>query len=356
MNKKVKNKNPRFYRAFIFILMLLATVAVFYIFKPFLAEIMIAAILASVTFNGHKKLTKFLKGRSKLSAALICFAVLLLVIIPIIQLAFYASKQAPIAYTQLEQILAGKDIMDQGLLSEINISEEFEQTIKMGISEVGEKISSWLAGAATVFVKNTTNFLFSLLIILFTTFYFLLHGPKVLKKVAYYSPLPERYNLEIFKSFRAISKSALLSLFITALIQGFLSALGFLVIGWPFWITFIICTFLAFVPYMLTLFYIPIIAYLFLSGQIWEAALITVWNAIFLVNFEEVVRAYIAKSDTKISMIFMLFAILGGIGLFGFWGVFIGPLILALTITILHIYSLEFNSQEAVDNTKKKES
>ena len=352
MDNKLKNKTSRFHRIFIYILMLLAVIAIFYLFKPFLAELMIAAILASVCFTGHEKLTGFLKGRAALSATLICLAVLLLIIIPMLQLVFYAAKQAPIAYNQLEIVLTETDIMGGGLLSEINISEEFEEMVKGAISEVAGRISGWLASAASIFVKNTTNFIFSLLIILFATFYFLLHGRQIRKKILFFSPLPPKYNLEIIKSFRSISRTTLLSLFVSALAQGLLSALGFVIIGWPFWITFIISAFLSIIPYMLGLFFLPIIAYLLLSGQIWQGILIIVWNLIFVVNFDELIRAYIAKGDTKINMVFMLFAILGGIGLFGFWGIFIGPLVVALTMTILNIYALEFNAQLDKKSTK----
>ena len=34
---------------------------------------------------------------------------------------------------------------------------------------------------------------------------------------------------------------------------------------------------------------------------------------------------------------------MGGIALFGFWGLILGPLILSLTATIFHIYELEYN-------------
>ena len=39
---------------------------------------------------------------------------------------------------------------------------------------------------------------------------------------------------------------------------------------------------------------------------------------------------------------FVFLSILGGIIFFGFWGVVLGPLLVALTVTIMHIYELEF--------------
>jgi len=48
------------------------------------------------------------------------------------------------------------------------------------------------------------------------------------------------------------------------------------------------------------------------------------------------------KGKAKINPIFIVFSVLGGIILFGFWGVVLGPLIVSVAATILHIYSLEF--------------
>jgi hypothetical protein len=46
--------------------------------------------------------------------------------------------------------------------------------------------------------------------------------------------------------------------------------------------------------------------------------------------------------DAEVNPVFVLFAILGGLSLFGFWGIVLGPLIIALMVTIFHIYELEF--------------
>ena len=48
------------------------------------------------------------------------------------------------------------------------------------------------------------------------------------------------------------------------------------------------------------------------------------------------------KDDAEVNPIFVLFAILGGLSLFGFWGIILGPLIIALMVTVFHIYELEF--------------
>lgn len=56
------------------------------------------------------------------------------------------------------------------------------------------------------------------------------------------------------------------------------------------------------------------------------------------------------KGDAEVNPVFVLFAILGGLSLFGFWGIILGPLIIALMVTVFHIYELEFcESLDGID-------
>ncbi len=56
------------------------------------------------------------------------------------------------------------------------------------------------------------------------------------------------------------------------------------------------------------------------------------------------------KGRAEVNPVFILFSILGGIALFGFWGIILGPLLVALAVTIFHIYEMEFcDSLEGCD-------
>jgi len=57
---------------------------------------------------------------------------------------------------------------------------------------------------------------------------------------------------------------------------------------------------------------------------------------------DNLVRGYIIKGKAQVHPIFIILSILGGISLFGFWGVFLGPLVISIAITVFHIYELEY--------------
>jgi len=51
------------------------------------------------------------------------------------------------------------------------------------------------------------------------------------------------------------------------------------------------------------------------------------------------------RGATEVSAVWILFSVLGGLSLFGFSGIFIGPLILSMAITMISIYKDEYSGR-----------
>jgi predicted PurR-regulated permease PerM len=77
-------------------------------------------------------------------------------------------------------------------------------------------------------------------------------------------------------------------------------------------------------------------------GKIWQGIFIILWGSILVGNSDNLIRAYLLKDKAEVHPLFIVFAILGGLSLFGFWGIVFGPLVIALAVTVLHIYELEY--------------
>ncbi len=86
--------NKNFTKSFLIILVLAALYVAYLIFRPFLIEMFVAAILVSVFYTPFQKLTKAMKGRRNLAALIMCFFLLLVIIIPSIKLVSYASQKS----------------------------------------------------------------------------------------------------------------------------------------------------------------------------------------------------------------------------------------------------------------------
>jgi predicted PurR-regulated permease PerM len=337
-------------KPFLIILLLLALFALYFILKPFLTEILVAAILASVFYKPYLRLVKFLKGKRHVAAAVMCILLLLVIIIPVVRIIIYGGQQSGPAYIQAVEFF-NKNSPDQifempiftsGALSFINISDD-NGALKNVFLDIMKETSNWLMEGATIFVKETTNFIVSLIFIIITMFFFFLDGQKMLNKLMYLSPLPNQYDREIFKKFKEVSYTGMMSTFVTAGAQGIVGAIGFAIVGFPALLAGILVALLSLLPYIGSMiFYIPVGAYYLLIGEIWQGIFVLLWGLILIGNTDNIIRTYMIQGKAQVNPIFIIFSILGGVIMFGFWGVVIGPLIIAIVATIFHIYEIEY--------------
>lgn len=341
-------------KPFLLILVFLVLVGCFLVFRPFLTELMVAAILASVFFKPYSQLAKWLGGRRNLAAFLMCLMLILIIILPSIKIAVYTGQKSVDAYSQALVFFNQHSVNDlfktpffqQGALRYLDL-ERYNlnnEAFKGVFLNILQKSSEWLISGATLAFKEATNFFVSLILIIIATFFFFVDGPKILNWLMYLSPLPNHYDEEIFRKFRSVSYSTFLSTFVTAIAQGLVGAIGFAIVGFPAILAFVLVALLSLLPYIGSMFfYVPMGIYYLLIGNIWQGAFILLWGALIIGTIDNVIRAYMIKDKAEINPIFVLFAVLGGVVVFGFWGVAIGPLIVALAVTVFHIYSIEFS-------------
>ena len=85
-------------KPFLLILVFLILVGCYLIFRPFLTEILVAAIMASIFYTPFLRFAKFLKNRYNLAAILMCLLLVILIIIPFTRLVIYAGEKSIGAY------------------------------------------------------------------------------------------------------------------------------------------------------------------------------------------------------------------------------------------------------------------
>jgi len=346
-------KKDNLSRLFLITLLVLVFVACYLVFKPYLSEILIAAVLVSIFYGLYEKLVRFLRGKRNLAAGIMCFILVLVIIIPIVNLIIYSGQQSVQAYQSTVQFLNEnkmETVLEDSYLSQLNVFGFDPSSIEQFIMDTLKKSSNWLVDGATTLIAETTKFIFSLFMIILTMFFFFVDGKNMLNKIMYWSPLKNSYDLEIFKKFRSVSYTIFVTTFVTAAAQGLVGAIGFIIIGLPAFFAGILMGFLSLLPYIGAAFiYVPVGVYLLFIGEVWQGIFLLLWGSIILGNTDNILRGYMIKGKAQVNPIFIIFSILGGIVLFGFWGVIIGPLIISIAVTVLHIYELEYAN--SLDNS-----
>ncbi|MGE5425827.1 MAG: hypothetical protein ACM3PZ_02030, partial [Bacillota bacterium] len=92
--------NKSLTKPFLLILIGLVLLGCYFVFRPFLTEIFIAAVLVSIFYPIYLRLSKLLRGRHNLAALLMCLVLVLVIIIPTVRLVIYAGQESVQAYAQ----------------------------------------------------------------------------------------------------------------------------------------------------------------------------------------------------------------------------------------------------------------
>jgi predicted PurR-regulated permease PerM len=98
-------------------------------------------------------------------------------------------------------------------------------------------------------------------------------------------------------------------------------------------------TFLSMVP-MLGAFivWVPAAIYLAITGQVMKAVFLALWGTFAIGMIDNFLRPKLVGSRTRLHELLIFFSVLGGLNVFGVLGVVLGPVVLAVTLSLLDVY------------------
>ena len=136
---------------------------------------------------------------------------------------------------------------------------------------------------------------------------------------------------------------------LTALIQGALVGIAFLIVGLPSALVFgVIAALAALLPFGGTaLVWIPAAIVLAAQGR-WGATIFMVlWGALLVSLVDNIVRPMLVSGRAPVGTLTVFVGVLGGIAAFGAIGLFLGPVVLALIIALLQFAIEQRRAEEA---------
>ncbi|MDH5202988.1 MAG: AI-2E family transporter [Nitrospirota bacterium] len=336
----------RFYFITLIALVILLGYLSYQILQPFLFPIAWAIVLSIVFYPLYVFILRLARWKS--IASLITLVIILLIIF------------GPFSYISYILVNELRDIsryVDAGKLEEIknsihhpsiqtvlnkiiaalNITEaELDKTIVDGISRLGKeiisKISSRLGDMVTVFL----NFV----LMAFSIFFILKDGPDFLNKIGDYMPFSKEQKGRLKIQIRDIIVSTIYGGVAVAIVQGTIAGAGFYFIGisnpvfWGF-----ATSIASFIPLLgASVIWVPATVYLFIQGALLKGVALALIGIFGISLVDNILRPIIIGGKTKMPVLFIFFSILGGIKLFGLIGIIMGPLVLAIFISVIEIF------------------
>ncbi|HEY6079596.1 MAG TPA: AI-2E family transporter [Polyangiaceae bacterium] len=300
---------------------------------PFWAPLLLAAwgaIIARPLYGALAKRIHRRKGAAALVTVLLVVAFLTPVLVTLLSL---SGAAIDLGHRLLESKSGGealRSLAEGGDTSTLDFRKLDTQQLVQLLQRHGA--SAWgvaksLFGAATVLVVG--------LVVFVAAFYtLLLHGPRLHEWLLIHSPL-SRPNFHRFSSaFEEVGRGLLLGVGLTALLQGLVATVGYVVCGVPQPLVLgLVTVFASLIPSVGSgLVWAPVTVGLFVAGRTGTAVLLLVVGCVVSV-VDNLARPLLAKlGQLRMHGLLLFMAMLGGIAVFGAGGLLLGPLVVRLAV------------------------
>jgi predicted PurR-regulated permease PerM len=334
------------------LLAMVATISLLFLgmIAQFLMAILMAGLFAALTTPVFHWLTRHLGGNRYLAAAVNLVLLILVVMLPVGVLAGIFIGQAVDVGKSLTPIAVDFVREPESFVSWLHDLPyyhdvmAYEEELKNKIIASIEAAGGFLVGGLSQVAIGTANLLFMSLVFLYTFFFFQLDGHKVVHSILYYLPLEDRVERRLLTRFTLVTQAMIKGTLMIGMLQGALAGLAFAVAGVPhavFWGT--VMAVLSIVPGIgSAVIWLPASVILMVQGSVLAGLGLLLFCALIVGSIDNVLRPILVGKDTNMHELMIFFGTMGGLFTFGMAGLFIGPVIASLFLTIWEIYGEAF--------------
>ena len=313
-----------------------------FMIKSYLLAIFFAAVIVFLTNKPYKRLLKKIKNKN-LATSIMLIMILFVIIIPIGLIGSILVSETTHIITYGVQV--AKDFnLDWCTYSFCDTVKTNIDMTNFKLDKVIQSIGNYVLASAQHFLSSISSILLNLTIFIMAFFFLLRDGEKFLIYAKKMIPMRPADKNKLFSRFVQVSQAVFFNSLFIAVIQGILVGLGFWIAGVSspvFW--GVIASFFALIPVVGTaIVWAPAVIYLFLLGNYGFGVFLFLWGMLLIASVDNFIRMFMLDKELNIHPFFILISVLGGLSLFGFFGIFIGPIIVALLISVLEIYHLNF--------------
>jgi predicted PurR-regulated permease PerM len=327
------------------------------VFSPFLRPLLWAAILAHFVFPLHTRLTGLLRGWAVASAALLTVGIIALIVAPLVFFTFMLVQEAGNGYDAVNTwVQSGgvKRLPDElaklPLLGGSRAQHVIHKlvgspaNIEAFLLQSAKAMSGFIVEQLTGLVKNAFLLAINFLVIVITLFFFFKDGKRLLQSLYRAIPLDKAHKDRMFSRLDQTITAVVKGIVITAIAQGLLAGLAYVVLDVPFPAFLMALTIvLAPLPFGGTaLVWGPVVLYLLWTGPAWKAIAMLAWGVGVVMMVDNVLKPMLIGKGAKLPVLFLFLSILGGLAAYGLIGLFLGPILLAVLLTAFQIFHEEY--------------
>jgi predicted PurR-regulated permease PerM len=274
-------------------------------------------------------------------AAIMTVIIIFVIIAPTIMVGSVIARETIDLFTRYQHLLRANPFPIDEILSPkiIEFINEY-QTLRDILEDTVKNISTYGFRVARGFFGNTLGLIYSLLVIFVSYFFLVRDGHIILNYIKDIVPLVEEEQMKFMNRGNDALRGVVYGIMLTAIIQGALGTIGWWAVDLPSPLLFgALMTILVILPFVGASFvWIPGVIYLFMSEDYKNAIILAIWGSCVIGMIDTFMRPKFISAKANISTFLVFMGVIGGIAVWGFLGVFMGPLILSLSVFFLDNY------------------
>lgn len=367
-SKRSNRTNNRAALVFLLGLITVALYLCYLLIAPFLKPLMFSIVIAVLFYPLHARIGHKIRSRN-IAAVLSTSAVILLITSISLFLGHTLLSGLQVIYQSLSSPAESKERLSVFIIQfvdrAVTLASRYVSIpvadLQRAILNQAEKAVAGLIAMSAGALGNITSLALDAFLVFFILFFLFRDGRSMLRRGAIILPLKPDQVRRLLSCVKDTMNAIAYGTIAMAAIQGTLTGLAFWFLGLASPVVWgVLATLCALLPVVGTTFVLlPAICMLIFSGHWMKGLILLVWAVAVVHPVDNVLRPYLIGERVKLSTLYVFFALLGGLATFGALGVFLGPLILALTVALFKFlreekragnWSIEeqFNSEELV--------
>lgn len=337
----------------------LAVAVLFYqVIRPLILPLFLAAVIALLAHPLYERLTRWTRGRASLAAAIVTLLIVLLIIGPLSTAIYLAIVELRGGLEQLREGNAGGGDLRAIVAADLDprlaaILEQIERVVpidprevRAGILRLGAETGQQLYERTLGFLGSLPSFLLGLAMFLIALYFFLRDGRRMVLGWEQLTPMSLDHDKLIRQEFVRVCRGVVLGTVAAALVQAVLFGVALFIIDqvsdagigrWTFLLSMITAA-VSMVPFLgAAAVWVPMALLLFLNGHPVAAAILAVYGVVIISLADNLVKVVVIGETADLHPLLVFVSVFGGIQMFGFLGIFIGPIVGAVLFALLRI-------------------
>ena len=322
----------------------LLTLGCLYVLKPFLPAILFAAAVVISSWPLYLRLLRAMRGHRSLAALTMTLSLTLLVIIPLAIVAYNLADDVATTFGQLRYALEHGALVPPGWVRDLPfVGDTFDVYLRQLVASRDQMLA-----LAQRMIEPARHYLMAgglmlgtgvvqMSLAAFVSFFLYRDGQAL---IAVTASMMAKVMGEGAQSVSDIisqtTRGVMYGLLGTALAQALVAAIGFSMAGVPAVPLLSVLVFVtSLVPFGPPLIWGSATIWLFSQGETGWGIFMLIWGTFLISGVDNVVRPMLISRGTSLPFLLTLLGVLGGVIAFGFVGMFIGPVLLAVGYSLM---------------------